>query len=90
MNVTEKHEGEIIKFEIVPPENSLPRDPAGSGDHLTPDGKKKRPRIDRRAQIARHEQRVDDRANEVIPTETTHQPGDNLKVKEKKVIGMDD
>lgn len=90
MTVIEKHEGEVVKFVNDEQGSALPRDPAGSTEHLTPRGKRKRRSIDRRAQRARFDQTVDDRANEIIPTEVTATPGDNLKIKIRKVPGQDD
>lgn len=74
-------------------EGEIPRnttDPSLDPSHLTPDGKRRHRRIDRGAQRARYERAVDDRANEIIPQGVTSTPGDNLKPKLRKIIGIDD
>jgi hypothetical protein len=67
----------------------IPKDPSAATDHLTKKGKVRHHKIDRTAQWARYESIVDARVSELIPTELP-KPGDNLKVKKKPVIGIDD
>jgi len=71
-------------------EKIIPVDPAASIDHLTPKGKRKHHRVDRTAQQVRYEAVTEARSSEVIPTGTAHMPGDNLVVKIRKIIGIDD
>lgn len=63
-------------------------DPASSTEHLTPGGKHRHKRVNKDKQKIRYEQLVDDSASSLIPKDKP-EPGDNLKVKPKPVIGID-
>lgn len=63
------------------------KDPSASTDHLTSRGKRRHRRVNKVLQTQTYELAVDLRANELIDTRNPS-PGQNLKPKEVKIMGV--